>query len=258
MLTIDTHAHAWDASCAPIANSRYRPNYCFTTEAYLQKLSLHGVSKGVLVQPSFLGTDNSYLLHSLITYPSKLRGVVVVDNNSSHEELLSMHQNGVRGIRYNLINQSIPTFGDALFQEQFAFIEELGWHIELHAQPFQWAEIIQNLGQTTIKIVIDHFGRPEKGSLTCKGLCALLFSDLDLHVKLSAPYRFTQDTFDPLIEAWEARVGKEKLLWGSDAPFTQYEEAWNFERSLGLLGNRLKDLSFLRQLDANAEALFDF
>ncbi|MDD2382696.1 MAG: amidohydrolase family protein [Sulfurospirillaceae bacterium] len=258
MLTIDTHAHAWDKSCIYVANSRYRPDYFFTAEAYLQKLSTYGMHKGVLVQPSFLGTDNTYLLKALNTYPTHLRGVVVVDKKISKESLFSMHQSGVRGIRYNLINQPIPSFCDAEFQELFSYIQSLGWHVELHAKAIQWQEIIQKLGNTSVKIVIDHFGRPENGVPTCKGLQALLVADLDLHVKLSAPYRFGARAINPLIEVWEARVGKEKLLWGSDTPFTQHEEVWNFERSLSSLGKRFNDLSFLVQLDINAKRLFCF
>lgn len=258
MLTIDTHAHAWDKNCTFVVNSRYRPDYFFTAEAYLQKLSEYGMHKGVLVQPSFLGTDNAYLLSALDAYPSHLRGVVVVENDIAYETLFLMHQSGVRGIRYNLINKPIPSFNDASFQELFAYIQSLGWHIELHATAVQWPEIIQKLSKTSVKIVIDHFGRPENGLLTCKGLHALLTANLDLHVKLSAPYRFTKGAINPLIEIWESHVGKEKLLWGSDTPFTQHENVWNFERSMSSLGKRLNDLSFLVQLDLNAKVLFDF
>ncbi|MDD3344237.1 MAG: amidohydrolase family protein [Sulfurospirillaceae bacterium] len=258
MLTIDTHAHAWDKSCQLIPNSRYQPDYYFTVETYLQLLASYHVHKGVLVQPSFLGTDNSYLLAALNAHPSHLRGVVVVDKAISFETLFSMHQSGVRGIRYNLINQPTPLFDDIKFQEMFAYIQTLGWHIELHAMAFQWPDIVQKLEKTTVKVVIDHFGRPENGMVTCKGLEALLASDLDLYVKFSAPYRFTKSSITPLIDLWESRVGKEKMLWGSDAPFTQYEALWHFERSFNVLGARINEVSFIMQLDANAKKLFDF
>ncbi|MEM5300204.1 hypothetical protein VSR82_39225 [Burkholderia sp. JPY481] len=38
------------------------PDYDATLDAYLAQLDTHGVSHGVLVQPSFLGTDCSYML----------------------------------------------------------------------------------------------------------------------------------------------------------------------------------------------------
>ena len=48
---------------------------------YLGRLRAHGFSHGVLVQPSFLGTDNRYLLSALQTVPGQLRGVVMLERN---------------------------------------------------------------------------------------------------------------------------------------------------------------------------------
>nr|CUV26796.1 protein of unknown function [Ralstonia solanacearum] len=40
-------------------------SYDATLPAYLAQLDAHGLSHGVLIQPSFLGVDNSYLLAAL-------------------------------------------------------------------------------------------------------------------------------------------------------------------------------------------------
>ena len=55
----------------------------------------------VLVQPSFYGTDNAYLEHSLLQLQSIARGVAVVENDISNNEIDKLHQAGVRGIRIN-------------------------------------------------------------------------------------------------------------------------------------------------------------
>lgn len=50
----------------PLAGARrYAPSYDATLPAYLAQLDAHGLSHGVLIQPSFLGVDNSYLLAAL-------------------------------------------------------------------------------------------------------------------------------------------------------------------------------------------------
>jgi predicted TIM-barrel fold metal-dependent hydrolase len=41
-------------------------------------LDRYGMSHGVLIQPSFLGTDNAYMVQGLRTAPERLRGIAVV------------------------------------------------------------------------------------------------------------------------------------------------------------------------------------
>lgn len=51
---IDTHAHVFERGL-PLADARrYAPTYDAPLPAYLAQLDAHGVSHGVLVQPSFL------------------------------------------------------------------------------------------------------------------------------------------------------------------------------------------------------------
>ena len=51
--------------------------YDATPEDYLRVLAANDMTQGVLVQPSFLGTDNSYLVASLRKYPGRFHGIVV-------------------------------------------------------------------------------------------------------------------------------------------------------------------------------------
>jgi predicted TIM-barrel fold metal-dependent hydrolase len=62
---IDSHAHVFSRDLHLIGARRYTPEYDATLGQYLEHLQTHGLSHGVLVQPSFLGTDNSYLLAAL-------------------------------------------------------------------------------------------------------------------------------------------------------------------------------------------------
>ncbi|MGO1627031.1 MAG: amidohydrolase family protein, partial [Halomonadaceae bacterium] len=78
---VDSHAHIFRNDLPLASHRRYSPNYNATVEQYIGHLDHCGISHGVLVQPSFLGTDNHYLVSALRQYPSRLRGTVVVDRD---------------------------------------------------------------------------------------------------------------------------------------------------------------------------------
>ena len=86
---------------------RYAPDYNATPEDYIKVLDANGVSHAVLVQPSFLGTDNHYLLDALRRYP-RFRGIAVVQPTIRSDELRALDEAGVVGIRLNLIGAPDP------------------------------------------------------------------------------------------------------------------------------------------------------
>lgn len=57
--SIPTHAHVFARDLPLTSDRRYAPAYDATIDDYLGMLDRNGMSHGVLVQPSFLGTDNS-------------------------------------------------------------------------------------------------------------------------------------------------------------------------------------------------------
>ena len=100
---VDCHAHVFERGLALAPDRRYAPHYDATFGDYLAMLDANAMSHGVLVQPSFLGLDNSYLLATLATLahaPDRLRGIAVVDPHSSTEERASLAAAGIIGIRH--------------------------------------------------------------------------------------------------------------------------------------------------------------
>lgn len=57
---VDAHAHvfAHGLPLAPVV--RHAPDYDATLDTYIAHLAEHGITHAVLVQPSFLGTDNTF------------------------------------------------------------------------------------------------------------------------------------------------------------------------------------------------------
>ena len=70
-------------------------------EKYLGMLDALGFARGVLVQGSAHGHDNSAMLDALSRRPDRLRGVAVADASISRAELEKWHRLGVRGLRFN-------------------------------------------------------------------------------------------------------------------------------------------------------------
>jgi predicted TIM-barrel fold metal-dependent hydrolase len=217
---VDTHFHAFALTSSGAPGSRYVPDYAAPIEAWEAAVAPNGVTHGVLVQPSFLGTDNSHLLTLLAERPAQLRGVVVVGPSFAVNELRRMDALGVCGIRLNLVGTD-HRIGEAL-HPLFDQLEALSWHLQIHTDHGRLAEVLRQLPES-LTVVVDHFGKPASPT-EVSGLVAGQHDRL--FVKLSAPYRLAEgcEAAD-LAARWLDRVGPMRLLWGSDWPCTAHEAA---------------------------------
>jgi predicted TIM-barrel fold metal-dependent hydrolase len=268
MLGVDAHAHVFSRDLQLVAGRRYSPDYDATLGEWLQHLDSNGLSHGVLVQPSFLGTDNSHLLRALAAAPERLRGVAVVDPAISRTQLERMARLGVVGIRLNLMGQALPDLCEAQWQPLFEAVAELGWHVELHRPIEDIPALCAALARYGCKVVVDHFGRPRAGF----GVGHRTFADLlalgaqgNVWVKVSGVYRlggteqenlqFARDAVPLLIE----HFGCERLVWGSDWPHTQHESQVDYAGQFAFL-DTLLPWPAQRQavLCQGAQALFGF
>ena len=86
MNAIDAHSHVWTADTAryPLAPGWRRLNMApasFTPDELLQHARPAGVDRVVLIQMSFYGHDNSYMLDMISTHPETFAGVAVIDQD---------------------------------------------------------------------------------------------------------------------------------------------------------------------------------
>ena len=81
-MVVDGHAHVFLKDMPLAGTRRYAPSHDATPADYLGLLDAHRVTHGVLVQPSFLGTGNDYLLAALRAHPQRLRGVVIENRDA--------------------------------------------------------------------------------------------------------------------------------------------------------------------------------
>ena len=227
--TIDSHAHVFHRGLTLAAERRYTPGYDASLRDYLEQLNCNCLSYGVLVQPSFLGTDNSHLLDCLRRAPQRLRGVAVIDPAGRQAELSRLAEAGVVGIRLNLVGRPIPDLGGSDWAPLLEKVQRLGWHVEVQRDASGLAAVIPRLLDVGVQVVVDHFGLPDPVA----GADDLGFRQLlefgrsqQVWVKLSAPYRLSADgtrLARTLYPRLRDAFGLGRLMWGSDWPHTQFE-----------------------------------
>ena len=229
---VDTHGHVFTRDMRMIEGRRYTPAYDATIADYLAMLDDNAVSHGVLVQVSFLGTDNSYLLEALRQEPARLRGIVVVEPDISVEELRALDQVGVVGVRLNLIGLPDPALASSVWQEHLRRLDELGWQVEVQAEAHRLPRLLPLLLAGGLRVVVDHFGRPDGAlGIDDPGFQYLLTlgRTRSVWVKLSGEYRNGQAKRGQQIAVAAAAAllgefGADRLIWGSDWPHTLFEQ----------------------------------
>jgi 2-pyrone-4,6-dicarboxylate lactonase len=220
----DCHAHVIGAPDRyPFVPERTYTPPAASADAYLAMHGALGIERGVLVQVSVHGTDNTLLVETLRRYPVRLRGVAVVPPTASDAELEELSRAGVRGLRLNVM------FGGGIGLEALETLAARGAPLGLHLELLLDASALQELAPRLLRIevpfVIDHMGlRPTSAGLHDPGFQALLglLRDARAWVKLAGSYRTSSEGGDfrdtiPFARALVERA-PDRLVWGSDWP----------------------------------------
>lgn len=222
----DCHAHViGPLTLFPLQLERsYTPPEAPLT-AYRHMLSTLGLQRGVLVQPSIFGTDNSCMLQALARHRNTLRGIAAVDPTIDDTSLDSLARDGIKGVRLNMLFKGgVPV--DHL-ETLARRIERLQWHLELLIDIRTLPALAPRLARLPVDIVIDHLGHmPASEGVRHAGFKALLslVRSGRCWVKLSGAYRVStsgapfHDTL-PLAQAL-VEADPTRLVWGSDWPHT--------------------------------------
>ncbi|MFT3804123.1 MAG: amidohydrolase family protein [Burkholderiaceae bacterium] len=246
---VDAHAHVF-ARGLPLASVvRHVPDYDASLDAYVAHLVANRVTHAVLVQPSFLGTDNTYFVDVLRRYPNRFRGVAVIDHSITDDELGALNRAGVVGMRLNLVGLPIPDFGAQVWRALFARINALGWHVEIHREAADLQVIVASLLKQSCTLVLDHFGRPSpvlgKRDPGFRHLLSLANTGR-VWVKLSAAYRNSlvgdgTEAARGVARALRDAFTPDRLVWGSDWPHTQHRGRAGFDATYAALARWLPD-----------------
>src|SRR6266481_1576223 len=160
----DCHHHIYDAKYPVDPKATLRPGDAFV-EDYRVFQKRIGTSRNVVVQPSTYGVDNRVTLDAVAAFGPTARAVVVVNDTISDAELKKMHEQGARGIRFNLAQAGATT--PEMIEPLSKRVNELGWHIQINAAAAKIAEIMPILEKVPSPIVFDHLAHiPEPDGIS--------------------------------------------------------------------------------------------
>lgn len=245
MMLVDCHAHVFRRDLPLVPGHRHAPQHDALLPELLGLFDAHGITHGVLTAPSFLGTDNSYLLAALAQAPARVRGTVILDEKTGRNALEEMASLGVVGLRFNMLRRAeLPDLRSPAWRRVLESAAALGWHAEIYTEGPRLPALLGPALESGIRVVVDHFGSPDPQlKLDCPGFRALLdaLNSGRTWVKLSAPYRLGGVDPQPYVEALLRAGGAQRLLWASDWPWTQNGTGMTYRRTLDWLGTWVPD-----------------
>jgi predicted TIM-barrel fold metal-dependent hydrolase len=225
---VDCHFHVIRQGAPLSATRNYTPQVAPLGD-WLAYAGAVGIERGVVVQPSVYGRDNTVVLAALAAEPKRLRGIVVIDPDLPDAELRSLDRAGVRGVRFNMRNPGGLGFSD--LRHLAGRIAPLGWHLQLLLDGRALEGVAAAVADSPVPVVIDHIGLVPVADQTAgpraTAALARLVASGRCYVKLSAPYRLAPHASSASVAAVVAalvRANPERLLWGSDWPHTELFE----------------------------------
>ena len=253
---VDCHAHIFGADMPVSRHAWTVPDYAFSAEDLLDQLDRHGIHFAVLSGLSISGEYNDYMIRALRRH-KRLRGTAIVRPGADLYMLERMQADGIVGIRLQLARSpKLPDFADDGWRMLLRRVRDLGWHVHVAIEGPHLRQVLEPLLESGVRIAIDHFGHPDPADpVACDGFAAMLeaVDRGNCWIKLSGGFRL------PGTAAWQdpdgdlesmaqlvagellARVGTERLLWGSDAPFVGYEKRLTYADVLASYRSWLPD-----------------
>jgi 2-pyrone-4,6-dicarboxylate lactonase len=155
------HIYEEASKFPPRANPPYPTIESATFTAAQNMHKAIGFERGVIVHSAIYGSDHHLLLNALASVddPGRYRGIAIVDDSVSDNELARLHAAGVRGARFNFVRFLTLDQREAEVRRSMTRIRELGWHARLHVHGddlLNNSDLLRSIKD--LPMVIDHFG----------------------------------------------------------------------------------------------------
>ena len=261
MNTIDAHVHVWtpDTGHYPLATGFKKEDMkpaSFTPKELFAHSKPAGVDRINLIQMSYYGFDNSYMLDMIKLHKDVFVGTAVIDPAGADpaKEMTSLAGKGVRAFRIypKMSKEPIARWlQPAGFEKMFAQAAKNNQAISCLIDPDAFPEIDRMCKKhPTAPVIIDHMARiGVNGTIADKDVKALV--ELAKHKRVmvkigafyalgkkKAPYTDLGDLIQALVKAF----GPERCMWESDCPF-QVVEGHRYADSISLIETKLKFLT---------------
>src|SRR5690348_1985522 len=256
--SFDAHVHIWTRDTVRYPRDpRYSgPAYepaSFEPEELLSHARPAGVGRIVLVQMSFYGTDNSYMLDAIAKYKPVFSGVAVVNQHASdvRDEMLRLARRGVRGFRILPGEEGRGWLETPGMSAMWRCGAEQGLAMSCLVNP-EFLPSIDDMCRRfpDTPVVIDHLARIGADGVVrdadVKTLCGLA-RHKNVSLKVSAFYalgkkQFPYTDLSGLIRTVYESFGARRLMWASDSPF-QVQPPHTYQGSIHLIRTRLDFLT---------------
>ncbi len=255
---IDCHCHVLDPTRFAYApDVAYRPAGQETGSAdyFSHVLNAYGVQHALLVGPnSGYNTDNRCLLSAIAHGQGRFKGIAVVPNATSAQQLQDLKAQGIVGIAFNFALHGLDYY--AAVAPLWERLAALGMFVQVQAEQSQLHALAPQMRGCGAPLLIDHCGRPTVSEgMSGAGFAALLrLADTGrANVKLSGFAKFSQTGYPfadtaPYTRALLDAFGAEQCLWASDWPFLKTTSRLDYGTLLQLFACTVPDASMRQEI----------
>ncbi len=261
MNTIDAHVHVWtpDTARYPLAPGFKKENMTpasFTPEELFKHCKPAGVGRINLIQMSFYGFDNSYMLDTIAKYPDVFVGTAVINplGKDPGHEMAELAKKGVRAFRIYpklTVEPSETWLRPEGYKKMFAAGARNNQALSCLIGPDDLPELDRICKEfPDTPVIIDHLARiGADGAIRdadVDRLCAMA-KHKKVMLKVGAFYALGKkqppyEDLTPVIKKVIAAFGPQRCMWESDCPF-QVQGEHTYQASIDLVRRRLDFLS---------------
>jgi predicted TIM-barrel fold metal-dependent hydrolase len=257
---IDAHVHVWTSDTVkyPLASGFKKEDMkpaSFTPEELFKHCKPAGVGRINLIQMSYYGFDNSYMLDMIAKYPDVFVGTAIINPLGSDPagEMTKLAKKGVRAFRIypKLTEQPIEKWlSNNGYAKMFVAAAKNNQAISCLIGPDALPELDRMCRKfPATRVIIDHFARIGVDGIIRDAdvdqLCAMA-KHKNVLLKVGAFYALGKKKapytdLEPMIKKVVAAFGANRCMWESDCPF-QVDEGHQYQPSIDLIEKRI-DLS---------------
>jgi len=261
MAFMDAHVHVWtpDTAHYPLAEGYKKEDMkpaSFTPEELFTHTKAPGVDRVNLIQMSYYGFDNRYMLDMMAMYPEVFVGTAVIDPHAEapDERMVELAKKKVRAFRIHPdLSKQPPAkwLQPAGYESMFAAGAKNNQAMSCLIDPDALPELDRMCEKhPDTPVIIDHLCRiGVKSTIEDKdvdALCAMAKHERVL-VKVGAFYALGKKKapytdLGPMIQRVVKAFGANRCMWESDCPF-QVSDGHKYQDSIDLIRNKLDFLT---------------
>jgi predicted TIM-barrel fold metal-dependent hydrolase len=192
---------------------------------YLALMDHLGLDRAIMVHPSVHAGDLAVTYDTLKRAGDRLRGMIRADPKMTSEDYAELDKIGVRGLRFNFIEEHGGVFNVEEFESVCNHAARANWCVCVHADGATLADHANALRACPAPVVIDHMGRVDgKLGIDQPAFQTILqlMNESNIWIKISGADRMMSrgSSFDDVVPFAHELVARapDRVVWGTDWP----------------------------------------